>query len=92
MLLFGICGGQIAKNNERPFWLGFAIGIFGNILGIVLLMLIFGNQVKSFEPEFNDQSRNKITTIQQLSNLNERGHLSDDEFERLKKEIIKSDH
>lgn len=89
-LIFGLLGGYTTKEDGQSFWLGFAIGIFGNIAGILILAYIArANGRSSFEPDFAAHTSEKTSAINKLATLNDRGKLSDQEFERLKNEIIK---
>ncbi len=89
LTLFGLAGGYMAKARGRSFGLGFTIGMFFNIFGLILIAFIgssFGNH--SFSPELRAKTDFKVSAIKQLIELNENGKLSNEEFERLKKDII----
>jgi len=88
-VLFGLLGGSMAKNDGKSYWLGFAIGIFGNISGLLILAYIGdASKKRTFQPNFKDRSNEKTSAIHILSTLNDQGKLNDQEFERLKQEII----
>ncbi|HLR77386.1 MAG TPA: hypothetical protein VK106_06965 [Balneolaceae bacterium] len=90
-LLLGILGGFIARNDEHSFWLGFAVGLFGNILGVLILAYISGMfKKRKFEPAFKNDSNEKAAAINVLAKLNNQSKLSDQEYKRLKQEIIGS--
>lgn len=89
-LLMGLAGGLMAKNNGKSFALGFALGLFLNIGGLLVIAYVDNfTQKRIFDPDFKHSSSKNITTIERLAELNREGLLNDEEFKSLKMKIFK---
>ncbi len=90
ILFFGIAiiAGYMAKNNGKSFWMGFLVGLFMNISGLIIIAYIGPTKERKFNPDFSRSNKN-LAAIEKLSEINKEGQLSDDEFEKLKNKILK---
>ena len=83
---FGYPGSSMARNQDRSFLAWFCYRYFRKYFRSSSHR-VYGKfyQNRSFNPQSRAKSDFKVSAIKQLNELNEKGKLSDEEFERIEK-------